>query len=67
MQKLTKEAKQFRRFVAGLEKLSQKTGVVIQSIGGVYISDNLDDVEGLTYTKDHTSGDLQPIWRDEND
>ena len=62
MTKLKNEAERYMSFVKGLEELTKKTGVVIQAIGGVYIVDDLQEVANIEYTKDHTSGDIEPLW-----
>ncbi|WP_378182060.1 hypothetical protein [Aquimarina sp. SS2-1] len=51
----------FKDFVAQLEVISSKTGIAIQTIGGVLI---FDGPEEITYDNDHTSGDLIPKWKD---
>ena len=51
----------FKDFVKQLEIISSKTGIAIESIGGVYI---FDGPEKISYDKDYTSGDLIPQWKD---
>ena len=51
----------FKDFVEQLEIISSKTGIAIESIGGVYI---FDGPEEIAYDNDHTSGDLIPQWKD---
>ena len=51
----------FKDFVKQLEIISSKTGIAIESIGGVYI---FDGPEEITYDNDHTSGDLISQWKD---
>jgi len=49
----------YEKFVAELEKLSVKYGVVIQSVGGVDIYD--EKLKKVEYDCDETSGDLIPL------
>ena len=64
MERMADEKVRFNEFVKGLTELSKKTGVVIRAIGGVYIND-IADVQDIEYTNDSTSGDLEPIFEDE--
>ncbi|UZO81384.1 hypothetical protein NBT05_02665 [Aquimarina sp. ERC-38] len=52
----------FREFIAGLEELSSKHGIAIQSIGGVLI---FEYPIPIIYDEDHTSGDLIPNWEED--
>ena len=47
----------FKEFVAGLEKLTKKTGWGVQSTGGVYF-DEPSTIKKVKYTNDPTSGDI---------
>jgi len=47
-------------FVAGLEKLTQKTGWGIESTGGVYYDDPMS-IYSVSYTTDLGSGDIDYI------
>jgi hypothetical protein len=47
----------FKEFVAGLEKLTKKTGWGVQSTGGVYFDDP-STIKKVKYTDDPTSGDI---------
>lgn len=60
MNSLKSDAVRFNEFIRELEKLTRKTGIVIKVIGGVYIVDNIKDVENITYTNDYTSNDIIP-------
>ena len=64
LERMADEKVRFDEFVKGLTELSKKTGVVIRAIGGVYIND-IADVQDIEYTNDSTSGDLEPIFEDE--
>lgn len=64
LERMADEKVRFDEFVKGLTELSKKTGVVIRAIGGVYIND-IADVQNIEYTNDSTSGDLEPIFEDE--
>lgn len=64
LERMADEKVRFNEFVKGLTELSKKTGVVIRAIGGVYIND-IADVQDIEYTNDSTSGDLEPIFEDE--
>ena len=57
------EETRFLEFTKALAKLSSKYGIAIQSTGGVYF---FDQPVQVTYSDDHTSGDLEPHWEDEN-
>lgn len=46
-------------FIKELEKLSKKYGVVVQVVGGVW-HDEPTNLAPLTYSDDHTSGDILP-------
>ena len=50
----------YDRFIAELTALTRKYGVAIQSVGGVYLTDEPGEFEKLTYTADISSGDLYP-------
>ncbi len=50
----------YDRFITELTALTQKYGVAIQSVGGVYLADERGEYDKLTYTADITSGDLYP-------
>jgi len=52
------EQRRFAAFVKELTELSKKHGIIIQSTGGVYISEDPKEVEGLVYTDDASSCDL---------
>ncbi len=56
--KTKNEGECFEEFISALSKLSEKTGVVIQSIGGVSFYTTKIHV---TYNNDFSSGDLLPI------
>ena len=52
----------FLAFVKGLESLSKQYGIVLSVTGGVYFVDkDSKKLQALEYTKDHTSGDLDPM------
>ena len=57
------EETRFRKFTQELGKLSSKYGIAIHSTGGVYF---FDKPLQITYRDDHTSGDLDVSW-DENE
>lgn len=44
----------------GVNGVTRKYGVAIQSVGGVYLADERGEFDKLTYTADITSGDLYP-------
>lgn len=48
----------FEDFVKELTILSKKYGVAIRSIGGVFISMDINDMKNINYDDDSTSGDL---------
>ena len=50
----------YDRFIAELTALTQKYGVAIQSVGGVYLADERGEFNKVTYNADITSGDLYP-------
>ena len=50
------DKKNFTAFVKGLEKLSQKTGVLLNVVGGVNITG--EKFKKVEYSNDATSGDL---------
>jgi hypothetical protein len=52
------EQQRFAAFVKELTELSKKHGIVIKSTGGIYISNDPKEVEGLVYTDDASSCDL---------
>lgn len=52
--------KRFDRFIAGLEKLSKKHKITISVTGGVILFPPNAKLDNLTYTNDHTSGDITP-------
>lgn len=54
----------YERFIAELTALTRKYGVAIQSVGGVYLSDERGEFDKLTYTTDISSGDLYPNFSD---
>ena len=49
------EQERFKRFIAAMEEISTKYGVIVSSTGGVTI---LDKQKQIYYSKDHTSSDL---------
>ncbi len=55
-------ASRFTVFTKALAKLSKKTGVVIQSTGGVMHYEP-DEIQSVSYYNDYSSGDLSPIVR----
>lgn len=56
------EQDRFTKFTQELAELSKKHGVVLQSIGGVQITEQDNPaLEKLEYTDDATSGDLEPL------
>jgi hypothetical protein len=52
------EQRRFAAFVKELTELSKKHCIMLQCTGGIYISNNPKEVEGLVYTNDASSGDL---------
>ena len=50
----------YDRFITELTALTRKYGVAIQSVGGVYVADERDEFDKVTYNADLTSGDLYP-------
>ncbi len=50
----------YDQFIAELTALTRKYGVAIQSVGGVYLSDDPSDFCAVSYVADITSGDLLP-------
>ncbi len=49
--------KAMREFAIALAKLSKKTGIMIDTIGGVSY-DNPKDIKDICYSDDFSSGDL---------
>lgn len=60
------EQQRFAEFTKALTDLSKQTGIVLQAIGGVMVTDTEDPcLNNLGYTNDITSGDLEPTnWYD---
>jgi hypothetical protein len=56
----TQTENNYDRFIFELTTLTRKYGVAIQSVGGVYLTDEPGEFEKLTYTADISSGDLYP-------
>lgn len=54
------EQERFEKFIKELEKISVKYNIIIRSIGGVAILE--EDINMIEYSKDHTSGDLIPVY-----
>jgi len=52
------DQRRFTAFVQELTALSKKHGVAIRSTGGVYAFSDPKEAEGLVYTDDASSGDL---------
>jgi hypothetical protein len=48
----------FANFIRELTALSKKHGIAIRSTGGVHIFSDSSEAEGLIYTDDASSGDL---------
>jgi len=51
----------FMAFVQELAALSKKHGVAIRSTGGVYVFTDPKEAEGLVYTNDASSSDLDYV------
>jgi hypothetical protein len=60
------EQQRFTEFTQALTALSKQTGIVLQAIGGVMVTDTEDPcLDKLGYTDDISSGDLEPTdWYD---
>jgi len=52
------EEKNYREFIKGLTILSKEYKVLIKSIGGVCICSPEEDLSGLVYSNDSSSGDI---------
>ncbi len=50
----------YDQFIVELTKLSRKYGVAVQSVGGVYLTDDPGEFRNVRYVADITSGDLLP-------
>ncbi len=50
----------YRNFITDLTALTRKYGVAIQSVGGVFLAEQEDEFDKVTYTADISSGDLYP-------
>lgn len=53
----------YENFSKELARLTQKYGVVLHVVGGVYFSSKEDLQDFIGYTTDLDSGDIEPIWR----
>jgi hypothetical protein len=49
----------FENFVQELTAISRRHGVAVMSIGGVFILEDSKAMQDITYTSDHTRGDLE--------
>lgn len=61
------EQERFTLFTKELAELSKKYGVVLQSSGGVMITNlRSEKLQNISYVDDSTSGDLLPLnWFDD--
>ena len=60
VEKVTEDTgRNFKLFTKELSELSQKYGVAIRSVGGIEIYDDPRDLQGIQYSSDWTSGDLE--------
>ncbi len=50
----------YKNFITDLTALTRKYGVAIQSVGGIFLAEQEDEFDKVTYTADISSGDLYP-------
>lgn len=52
----------YDHFIAELTALTRRYGIVVSSVGGVYLYESVDECLNVGYIADHSSGDLLPYW-----